>query len=349
MSKRISLVVIGGFLGAGKTTLLNHWLVNAGRQRLAVLVNDFGPIDVDAAMVAAHDGETLSLANGCICCSIGSGLEEALIRVIERDPPVDLIVIEASGVSDPGRIAQVGLADPMLQLEAIVVLVDSEQVVNQLDDPLLGDTLCRQISAASLLVLNKTDLVSQVHLTRVRERIARQFGALAVIEATDAVVPIAMLIDDAGRRRIVADTRARHDHDGGTHREPDDAGGGARERNKEHILGHEYEHGVPDHPFEGGVWRGDGVLGADALIAALKGLPRTVVRVKGWVTTDRHGPAIVHLAGGRVRIERLARRSSVLDNELVYIGIRGTNVHDAVCQALAPLGTHPAQWPTIGP
>ncbi|TAM91028.1 MAG: GTP-binding protein [Candidimonas sp.] len=329
MSKRIPLVVIGGFLGAGKTTLLNHWLVNAGRQRLAVLVNDFGPVDVDAAMVAAHDGETLSLTNGCICCSIGSGLEDALIRVIERDPPVDLIVIEASGVSDPGRIAQVGLADPMLQLEAVVVLVDSEHVVDQLDDPLLGDTLCRQISAASLLVLNKTDLVSQACLARVRERIARQFGALPAIEAANAVVPVAMLTSDAGRRRIVADTRARHD------------------RGIE--CDHDHDGEVPDHPFEGGVWRGDGVLGADALIAALKGLPRTVVRVKGWVTTDRHGPAIVHLAGGRVRVERLARRSPALDNELVYIGIRGTNVHDAVRKALAPLETHPAQWPTIGP
>src|SRR5690606_15450359 len=155
---RIPLIVLGGFLGAGKTTLLNHMLSEAGGRRIAVMVNDFGPINVDAALIAEHDGETISLTNGCICCSIGSGLDAALMQVLERQPAPELIVIEASGVSDPGRIAQVGMSDPMLQLEAIVVMVDADQATEQLDDPLLADTIARQIDAAGLLVLNKTDL-----------------------------------------------------------------------------------------------------------------------------------------------------------------------------------------------
>lgn len=316
MSKPIPLVVIGGFLGAGKTTLLNHWLIDAGQKRFAVLVNDFGPINVDAAMVSAHDGETLSLTNGCICCSIGSGLEDALIRVIDRKPAMDLIVIEASGVSDPGRIAQVGLSDPTLQLEAVVVLVDSEHVIEQLDDPLLGDTLDRQIRAASLLILNKKDLVSPARLAQVRTRIARQFGTLPMIEAEDAMVPVAMLADDASRRRIAAEAEPHSRH--------------------------EHSHDMPHHPFEGGIWHSDGVLDANELIAALKSLPRTVVRVKGWVTTDRHGPAIVHLAGGRVRVERLPQPRDADGNELVYIGIRDSGVREAVEEALQRLSSHPA-------
>src|SRR5690606_21185181 len=155
-----------------------------------VLVNDFGPVNVDAGLIAEHDGETISLTNGCVCCSMGSGLEDALIRVLERSPLPDLIVIEASGVSDPGRIAQVGLSDAMLQLETIVEMVDSEQVVAQLDDPLLGDTLARQIAAASLLVLNKTDLVDSAGLSAVRARLDAQFGSMAMLEASHARVPV---------------------------------------------------------------------------------------------------------------------------------------------------------------
>jgi G3E family GTPase len=161
------------------------------------LVNDFGPVNVDAGLIAEHDGETISLTNGCVCCSMGSGLEDALIRVLERSPVPDLIVIEASGVSDPGRIAQVGLSDPMLQLETIVVMVDSEQVVSQLDDPLLGDTLARQIAAASLLVLNKTDLVDSAGLSAVRARLDAQFGSMAMLEASHARVPVQLLAGGA--------------------------------------------------------------------------------------------------------------------------------------------------------
>lgn len=307
---RIPLVVLGGFLGAGKTTLLNHLLTQSTRQRMAVLVNDFGPINVDAALVASHDGETLSLTNGCICCSIGSGLEDALSRVLDRTPAPDLIVIEASGVSDPKPIAQVGLSDPMLQLEAVVVMVDAAEIVAQLDDPLLGDTLARQITAASLLVLNKTDLLVPHSLAGVRDRLQVRFGTLPLLHTRYGQVPLEQLMQSAGAIRTAA--------------------------SRPTIQAHGHAHAL-DHPFESGMWSTPGIINADQLIAALKGLPGTVIRAKGWVVTDRHGPTMVHLAGGRVRFEALPENVAVENNELVYIGLRGQHSRALVDAALGHL------------
>lgn len=155
---RIPFVVVGGFLGAGKTTLLNHWLHEAQGQRLAVLVNDFGAIDVDGALLQTGNGhQTLSLANGCVCCTIGDDLGAALTQVLAAEPPFDAIVVETSGVADPWRVAQYGLAEPALVLEAVVVLVDAAALAAHRADPLLTETLDRPLAHADLIVLNHAD------------------------------------------------------------------------------------------------------------------------------------------------------------------------------------------------
>ncbi|MBU2409056.1 MAG: GTP-binding protein, partial [Gammaproteobacteria bacterium] len=165
---RIPLSVIGGFLGAGKTTLLNRWLREAGGRRIAVLVNDFGALNIDAELIAASSGDTVALTNGCVCCQIGDDLSRALMQLLASGTRYDAVVIEASGVSDPWRIAQLGVADPGLVLEGVIVLVDAGAVLAQARDLLLADTLERQVKAADLLVLNKIDTVSTEQLAQVR-------------------------------------------------------------------------------------------------------------------------------------------------------------------------------------
>ena len=157
---RIPVTVIGGYLGAGKTTLINRMLRRNGGQRLAILVNDFGSINVDAELIEAHDGETISLTNGCVCCSIAGDLGSALASVVDARPRPQRIVIEASGVADPERVVNYARGHPALGVDGCVVLTDTETVIARSADRFVGTTVHRQIAAADLIVMTKVDLVS---------------------------------------------------------------------------------------------------------------------------------------------------------------------------------------------
>ncbi len=184
----IPLTVIGGFLGAGKTTLVNH-LLRGGAKRWGVLVNDFGAINVDAALIAAQDGETIALTNGCVCCSLGDDLGDALAAMGGRG--LDHVVVEASGVSDPWKIAQLALIEPGFALEPLVVLADASALLAQVADRWTGDTVLRQMAFAEIIVLNKCDLVGADQLAATRARIA-------------AIRPEAQLMDTARAELAVA-------------------------------------------------------------------------------------------------------------------------------------------------
>ncbi len=124
VTARVPMTVLGGFLGTGKTTLLNRILSGAHGVRYAVLVNDFGELDVDGSLVAAHGGDTLTFANGCVCCSMGDDLVGAIDRLLDGDRRPDQILLEASGVADPASIADVATLHPGLSRDPVVVIAD---------------------------------------------------------------------------------------------------------------------------------------------------------------------------------------------------------------------------------
>ena len=190
MSAPIPFTVIGGFLGAGKTTLLNRLLRQADGRRFAVLVNDFGALDIDGSLVAAHGGDTVALANGCLCCTIGDSLVTTLLGLLERPERFDHVVVEASGVADPGRIADLAVLEPRLARDGVIVVVDAAEVQARAADRRVGDTIQRQLAAADLLVLNKTDLADDLPVLRA------WLGAQSVapvLEALRADVPLDLL------------------------------------------------------------------------------------------------------------------------------------------------------------
>ncbi len=169
----IDYTVIGGFLGAGKTTLINAMLATA-TERLAVIVNDIGDVNIDAALIASAsrlggktgddrdsaEADTIELTNGCVCCSVGDSLASTLRDLCMREVPPDHIVLECSGAADPGRAARYGsrrvLADPV-----IVVMVDATEVRTRADDPRFVDLIDAQLGSADQLIVTKADLIGE--------------------------------------------------------------------------------------------------------------------------------------------------------------------------------------------
>lgn len=184
----IPVTVVGGFLGAGKTTYLNH-LLRTGRARYAVLVNDFGAVNIDAGLIAKHDGTTMTLTNGCVCCSLGGGFLETLGKILDDAIPFDHIIIEASGVGDPWRIAEIALVEPSLRLNAVIVLADATRIAALLVDPRVGDTVCNQFERADLVLLNKTDLIDEDATREASTVIAALRGGIKIVETSERTMP----------------------------------------------------------------------------------------------------------------------------------------------------------------
>ncbi len=207
----LPLTVIGGFLGAGKTTLLNRLLTQPHGRRIAVLVNDFGRINIDAALVRSRTEDMISLANGCACCTVAGDLTRTLIELAQRPEAPDAIVLEASGLADPRGIAQVALANPALRLDGILAVVDAETIAERAADPAAGPTLLAQIAAADLVILNKLDLAGIGVRATAREWIAAHAPGKPVIETQQAQVPAEVVLG-IGSTQSLAGATALPDH-----------------------------------------------------------------------------------------------------------------------------------------
>ncbi|TNE41152.1 MAG: GTP-binding protein [Alphaproteobacteria bacterium] len=301
--------VLSGFLGAGKTTLVNHLLRNAGEQKIMVLVNDFGSLPIDRDLIASEQGNVLTLANGCACCSMGGDLFEAFSAVLDFTPRPDQLLIEASGVAEPARIANFAKAEPELSLNSIVSLADAMEFETMQDDARVGAVLKEQVRSAHLLLISKCDLADQ-------DRIARVEGLLRSLN------PAAPILRMAGGD-ISADVFFGHGLDASDFE----------------VISHNHAH---DHSHEDIFERWslplDGPADRKALKAAINELPASVLRLKG-IFRDRETERLwsLHKAGSLVQIAPLGEDVD-RPTGLVAISIAGTDSNarlDAAFKACA--------------
>jgi len=295
----LPFTVLGGFLGAGKTTLLNRLLTQTQNTRFAVLVNDFGALNIDEGLVSRHDGKTIALSNGCMCCSMADGFLSALMTVMDRADEFDHVVVEASGVANPRRIMDIAKLDPGLMPNGSIVLVDCPQFLSQLEDPLINDAVITQLVEADIIVMNKLALTDAATITRVHRRINQlNPGCPTVTNDGENLLPTLLMGAD-------------HWVDAST--------AGSTHRPASVVSAPSHDHG--DTRFRSVVLRQTEPINRDDFNRWVEALPPSIIRGKGFIAlAESPGEAWLWQKVGRATV--LARYSAVeeLALALVLIG-----------------------------
>lgn len=312
----IPLSILTGFLGAGKTTLLNHILRSDHGLRIAVLVNDFGAINIDAQLIVGVDSDdAVNLANGCICCTIRGDLLREALKLTQRPTPPEFIVVETSGVSDPVSVAQTfmlpELADKV-RLDSIIAVMDAEQF-----STLNGSNAYmayEQLTVADIIVINKVDLVTPEALQHIRKDWL--YPAARVIEAVHGRVPVQLLF---GEGNFNPERLTRPAHDVHVH----EAGAELHHDHDHTDHNHDHDHSLM---YDSWNWRADAPLSLRAIQRATKTLPPSIFRLKGVVhlADSPERRSVLHVVGTRVTLtEGEAWGAEAPYSQLVAIGTAG--------------------------
>lgn len=220
--KPIPVSILTGFLGAGKTTLLNYILRQQHGYKFAVIVNEVGKIGIDGALVERTNDEILEMSNGCLCCTVRKDLVKGVQNLLKKGG-FDYLLIETTGIADPGPVAQTFLNIPQLQqfvrMDSIITVVDTEQIEKQMEET---ETAREQIVMADFILLNKTDLVPAEHLERIEAMVRGLNPQASIFRTSQSQVNLKEMLDmhafDVEQKlatdpKFLDELETRHHHD----------------------------------------------------------------------------------------------------------------------------------------
>jgi G3E family GTPase len=192
---KLPVTLITGFLGSGKTTLLNAILKRFPKGRVAVLVNEFGDINIDSQLLIAVDEDVIELTNGCICCTINNNLSEAVFRILAHRDRIDYLIVETTGLADPLPIATTFLATELwnfTRVDAILTVVDAEAFT---PEHFGGEIAFRQVAYSDMILLNKTDLVTEAALEALEWFLQTVKPNPRIVRMAYGQVPLPLILD----------------------------------------------------------------------------------------------------------------------------------------------------------
>ena len=254
---KIPVTVLTGFLGAGKTTLLNRILTEAHGRRYAVIVNEFGEIGIDNDLVVGADEDVFEMNNGCVCCTVRGDLIRVVAGLMKRQrpgkPAFDAIIVETTGLADPGPVAQTFFVDEDVkartQLDSVTALVDAKHVMARLDD---SKEAREQVAFADRIILNKIDLVSDGELAEVERRLRALNPLAPITRATRADVPLDQVLGlggfDLGRILDINPEFANPPHGEAGHVHDEHCGHDHHDH--DHHDDHHHDHGARGHAHQ---------------------------------------------------------------------------------------------------
>lgn len=295
MTDKTPVTVLTGYLGAGKTTLLNRILSEDHGKRYAVIVNEFGEVGIDNELIVGADEEVFEMNNGCVCCTVRGDLIRVLSGLMKRKGKFDAIIVETTGLADPGPVAQTFFVDDDVrakaQLDSVTTVVDAKHLPLRLAD---SHEAVEQIAFADQIILNKTDLVSEAELVAVEAQIRRINPLAPIHRAQRSNVPLEAVLGRGGfdLERI---TGLDPEFLNPGHGEPGHVHDESCDHDHDHHHGHDHhDHGDHDHAAHDHVAEA-GIRGVSLTLDR----PLNGTRVTNWLNEllQEQGPDILRAKG----------------------------------------------------